>query len=877
MKRAQSVEVLSVLSEVPQKRESVLPDTFFEPQSPPPSESPPPLPPREKPDIPPVHAVLNNTPALVNDSIIIAEKEAPPLLPLHPKPSSVTNAGVTKPKQPSNAKKPTQKRPSAGVLFGIKEKELPAPDTVRETRKLFEANAGGGGRRYSGRSGGGLTKSKSTSSLYTRPASRSNSVEKTSGGISRKNSEEDLHRTALTQNASRTVSGSPVRRNSSKSFRSSSPRNTYRTHTSSPNRRSHYSPGRSSTSSPNRDIRTRSPQHRTGSKSISSPAVPARPVIPAKPSHLSPIVNGRGPSYNSNILDKHVNKVTPTSAVTSLPDKPSFPSHKHAISSPGDTGGLVKASLANVVPSDKTSAKGAKVTNGVNKDVDSRPVHLKLHPIIPHVEQTQDDSNNDEEGIKRISQASIQNIRNDGNVVNFIFDDKSANVKSYLPGSNPPDSKNSLPKQVGVIRPISRDSDVINKTTDLMSQCDLKPTVRDTFSEKKNKASPAHVSNLNKINNNKTIERESPKHQKETLIIEKDPVFVPVENWKENTQNKKPHSKKIHSEKHKETNSSSVISTHVTPIPVERTNPPSVTSNHSSKSPPSVPPRNGSKLEHIGSPPKRQVHQKYFDSNIEANVSPSNHDKSDIIAVKEDNSNVHAVNGDVTDKSGGGNSYRDSWKARNDQQNTLVFNFTNSKKDVSHIENDGLDLSKRKKQANKGVILLDTNGESCDADVSDTEEAVEGRSSSFTFVGAEIRTGKSSIRSKQKAKKLNISFNDKTEVFEYPSFESVNSATGQEEFPADTSEKENEEAPHNKQQNIFKANTAVGSSGGLGSYTPSKIQMIEAPFQLGVSRTPVTPSAPVSTPSIPQNNDTALLPADHGLSWGNAASSDMLF
>ena len=60
---------------------------------------------------------------------------------------------------------------------------------------------------------------------------------------------------------------------------------------------------------------------------------------------------------------------------------------------------------------------------------------------------------------------------------------------------------------------------------------------------------------------------------------------------------------------------------------------------------------------------------------------------------------------------------------------------------------------------------------------------------------------------------LNISFNDKTEVFEYPSFESVSSTAGQEEVAADTSEKENEEATHNKQQNIFKANTAVGSSG----------------------------------------------------------------
>ena len=55
-----------------------------------------------------------------------------------------------------------------------------------------------------------------------------------------------------------------------------------------------------------------------------------------------------------------------------------------------------------------------------------------------------------------------------------------------------------------------------------------------------------------------------------------------------------------------------------------------------------------------------------------------------------------------------------------------------------------------------GVILLDTNGESCDADVSDGDESGEIRSSNFTFVGAEIRTGKSSIRSKQKAKKVSI-------------------------------------------------------------------------------------------------------------------------
>ena len=45
-------------------------------------------------------------------------------------------------------------------------------------------------------------------------------------------------------------------------------------------------------------------------------------------------------------------------------------------------------------------------------------------------------------------------------------------------------------------------------------------------------------------------------------------------------------------------------------------------------------------------------------------------------------------------------TYRENWKARSkaEQQkpeNTMVFNFVNSKRDVTHIENDGLDLSKR--------------------------------------------------------------------------------------------------------------------------------------------------------------------------------------
>ena len=115
---------------------------------------------------------------------------------------------------------------------------------------------------------------------------------------------------------------------------------------------------------------------------------------------------------------------------------------------------------------------------------------------------------------------------------------------------------------------------------------------------------------------------------------------------------------------------------------------------NSVKAPPSVPPRNGSKLEHaeIGTSQPR----KYFDSNIEPLVQSPGHTseelvKSDAKAVTDGDKST-----DVIDKS---SSYRDSWKSRSDQQNnSFVFNFVNSKKDVSHIENDGLDLTNRTKK-----------------------------------------------------------------------------------------------------------------------------------------------------------------------------------
>ena len=410
MKRAQSVEVLSILAEASPRPhraqqtstgdeddEEAEEETFYQASGPPPQESPPPLPPRERDSTPPVLNVLHSSPALVNDSLVLVEKKAttPSSRPTakstsvsttvkqktgggrQPSPrQSASSRQPASPRQPpSNAKKSSQNRPSAGLLFGVKDKELPAPDTVKETRKLFESGGGAGGGRRFGKSSGGLTKSKSTSSLYTRPNSRSNSQEKPGLGMARKKSEEDLHRSAVTHK-SRTGS-SPARRTPSSSS-SSTARKT-------PGRVS--SPGRSSTSSP-----------------------APRPSIPAKPSHLSPST-----------------RPSPYRRTANSPSQPPLPARASAP-------GVVKATPANVVPTTTTS----KTSNS-----------SRARPVL-------------EEGVKRISQESIENIRSDGNVFNINVDEKTSGAKSHLPGSVQ-ESKYSQPKQV-------RDSTYIPLVSSLFHQ-----------------------------------------------------------------------------------------------------------------------------------------------------------------------------------------------------------------------------------------------------------------------------------------------------------------------------------------------------------------------------------------------------------------------
>ena len=158
----------------------------------------------------------------------------------------------------------------------------------------------------------------------------------------------------------------------------------------------------------------------------------------------------------------------------------------------------------------------------------------------------------------------------------------------------------------------------------------------------------------------------------------------------------------------------------------------------SGRAPPSVPPRNGSTVTNNNQANTQQkvpeaptvtqpkypevsavtqqkypevppvtTQPKYFDTNISAHphsdsVTP---DPSADTGGGGGGGGGGGVAADVTDNNKN-NNYREAWKSRAEVQNTLVFNFVNSKKDVSHIENDGLDLTKRTKKVRSFLIKI---------------------------------------------------------------------------------------------------------------------------------------------------------------------------
>ncbi|XP_045129687.1 nascent polypeptide-associated complex subunit alpha, muscle-specific form-like isoform X1 [Portunus trituberculatus] len=210
------------------------------------------------------------------------------------------------------------------------------------------------------------------------------------------------------------------------------------------------------------------------------------------------------------------------------------------------------------------------------------------------------------------------------------------------------------------------------------------------------------------------------------------------------------------------------------------------------------------------------------------------------------------------------------------ENTTLVFNFTSSKKETpDYIENDGIDLSRRRPEGklDSGYVIMpgwdgrmdsSTDGDDFDdgLDYLDSRPGVPPAPSGIVFEGeAVIINGRSNLQRQPRTRKLKISFDDTlTSTYEYPSENYLLEEAGL--LPLEPTE------------------GSSASQGGLASYTPSKIQ-IGSTFELGVSRTAPTvqTSPPAPPPQTQKAEDEYLRPADESetVTWSAESTSDMLF
>ena len=650
---------------------------------------PPPLPPKSTPtstSASTVESVLNSE-ALSNDKIQLTEKSATTSSSVPPPPgktaSTLTEREKKKLQQPAAAaseasstviaslRRPFHgRRRSAGLLFGVEEKELPKTGVVDSTRKIFESrpSAGGGGLGLSSAASATglqsrlLIKSRSTSSLYGRKSPSSSPVRRT-----------------LRQQSTDNNQQAPVSSSKKKDLNSLQ-----------------------SSTKP----RTASPA-KTSKSLVNSSS--SKPALPAKPELKTTSSKNKYHNTTSNSGAEATNVTTPSKSRNK--NKFEVPPLRHI-----DKNHRQDSWNKTTPVSSKTN--GSNNNNGTAIDI--------------------------EEGIKIVSKDSIDKIRQaSGESFNFNFKKKQPAMatKPYLPlkqqapapppPQQPPATTQPVPPTpppkidtidtsglrdppatpvpVGIIKPISRpvkDEPIHNKKQQQVEVLQQKsrqneaatesataavppippPTINKQTTKPRAESPTTTLNNLinltkqnNATNNTKNLNSSSNVNKlesssthglkKEVILIDKKPLPT-----------KPPPPKK----------QDSVIPQ--PPQPLE----PILKVQSSQPRPPAVF-ANSNKIVTFAEDIIEAAEEERLDDHTSAGNLHSEVDRN---GAKENNSDEGIDYMDDDMDSNMKSNYRDSWKKRQEAEtkNTMVFNFLNSQKDVTHIENDGLDLSKRKKK-----------------------------------------------------------------------------------------------------------------------------------------------------------------------------------
>ncbi|KAL0107376.1 hypothetical protein PUN28_015730 [Cardiocondyla obscurior] len=244
--------------------------------------------------------------------------------------------------------------------------------------------------------------------------------------------------------------------------------------------------------------------------------------------------------------------------------------------------------------------------------------------------------------------------------------------------------------------------------------------------------------------------------------------------------------------------------------------------------------------------------------------------------------------------SGGGGGGLWDTKPWNQQNNTMVFNFSNRKDVPDYIENDGLIIRRKRekpKVGDTGIIVLDATLDASTTD--DAEWEISGGPPSpcdVSFLNDNVLiNGRSNLSRTPRNHKHRIQFDDTaTRTFEYPSEASIlEGETSCVDGETSSSSGEKQSAPSNKISATGSTSTmpSLLGGGGLANYTPSKVDLTSEGFELGITRAilmvPTAAATTATTTTSGQTENTSeveyLRPAQDAGAWGSETTGDLLY
>lgn len=287
--------------------------------------------------------------------------------------------------------------------------------------------------------------------------------------------------------------------------------------------------------------------------------------------------------------------------------------------------------------------------------------------------------------------------------------------------------------------------------------------------------------------------------------------------------------------------------------------------------------------------PQQNLSNREMEKNLINRVKSIEQPTKVVVSLKSSAEEIQPVK--KTNNSGGGGGGGGLWDTKpwNDQNNTMVFNFSNRKEVPDYIENDGLRVRRKRakpKAGDGGIIVLDATLDASTTD--DAEWEMTGGPPSpcnVSFLNDNILiNGRSNLSKQPRNHKHRIQFDDTaTRTFEYPS--EVSMLVGESshvgvESSVDRTNTAVRDAVENRPPSVSPTPgiPSLLGGGGLASYTPSKVDLASEGFELGVTRASPSTTA-ILRVEQPESLSAVdyLKPAQDGGAWGSETTADLLF